>query len=64
MVVVKGGRQGLKPAVRPRLPPPTAEAEKPISLLYASGSRGVVKCHNHFKIGINDIELLHYRSGK
>ena len=24
----------------------------------------MVKHHNHFKIGINDLELLHYRSGK
>ena len=24
----------------------------------------MVKRHNHFKIGINDPELLHYRSGK
>ena len=24
----------------------------------------MVKGHNHFKIGINDPELLHYRSGK
>ena len=33
-------------------------------LLYASGSRGVVKRHNQFKTGINDPELLHCRSGK
>ena len=24
----------------------------------------MIKRHNHFKIGINDPELLHYRSGK
>ena len=24
----------------------------------------MVKHHNHFKIGINNLELLHYRSGK
>ena len=56
-------------AVRAHPPPPTAHFQlklkkKPISLLYTSGSRGVVKRHNHFKIGINDPELLHYRSGK
>ena len=64
MVVVKGGRQGLTTSCEAPPPTLTAEAEKPISPLYTSGSRGVVKCHNHFKIGINDIELLHYRSGK
>ena len=58
-----------QPAVRPHLPPPTAlfsaEAEKkPISLLYTSKNKGVVKCHNHFKMRINDPQLLHYRSGK
>ena len=42
-----------------------AEAEKkPISLLYTSKSKGVVKRHNHFKMRINDPQLLHYRSGK
>ena len=56
-------------AVRAHPPPPTALFQlklkkKPISLLYTSGSRGVVKRHNHIKIGINDPELLHYRSGK
>ena len=49
-------------------PTPTAhfqlKLKKPIRLLYTSGSRGVVKRHNHFKIGTNDPELLHYRSGK
>ena len=35
-----------------------------LSLLYTSWSRGVVKRHNHFKIGINDLELPRYRSGK
>ena len=45
--------------------PFSAEAEKnPISLLSTFGSRGVVELHNHFKIGINDPELLHYRSGR
>ena len=45
--------------------PFSAEAEKnPISLLYTSRSKGMVKRHNHFIIGINDPELLHYRSGK
>ena len=47
-------------------PPPTThfqlKLKKPISLWYTSKSRGVVKCYNHFKIGINGPELLHYRS--
>ena len=46
----------------------TASCEGPPTTpyrLYTSRSRGMVKYHNHFKIGIIiDPELPHYRSGK
>ena len=44
--------------------PISAEAEKNLSVCYILLELGMWSCHNHFKIGVNDPELLHYRSGK